>query len=220
MRQKGNSHGATLLLSLLFFIFCAVVGSVILTAATAASGRLAGLARQEEDYYVVTSAAQYLASLLEETQVVIRNTGTEDQPVLELTDCTGNELPEKQNNLLLDAGSGSSGGSLEELYLYLQGKSTQYQETEQYFLLQPGSTQDSTVSSYPAVVSYRLQKDFSVIFQVYAPEKTDGTNSYKIADTSYHVTVTVPARVNPDTDGTADGRYQIYWDQAEITRSS
>lgn len=229
---RRNSRGATLLLSLLFFILCAVVGSVILTAATAASGRLAGLAQQEEDYYTVTSAAEYLASLLEGTQVVIRNSGTQEKPIPTVTDASGNVLlAEKEGiNLLLKRDSFNSADqqNLEDLYsLYvandgtLSASQSTDPKTPLYFLLDPYKGTDSSAASsgHPAVVSYVLKKDFSVVFDVYpAVESGSGGNSYTRG--SWHICVTVPARVNRNQGEDREDRYQIYWDQADISRAS
>lgn len=55
-----NSKGATILIALLFFLLCAMAGSVVLAAGTAASGRLAGLTGQQQTYYTVSSAARLL----------------------------------------------------------------------------------------------------------------------------------------------------------------
>jgi hypothetical protein len=232
MGRMKNSRGATLLLSLLFFILCAVVGSVILTAATAASGRLSGLAQQEEDYYTVTSAAEYLASLLEGTQVVIRNSGTQEDPLPTVTDADGDALSAENAglNLLLKRESFNSSDqqNLEDLYsLYvsnggtLSGSQDTDPKTPLYFLLDPQKGADSTTASsgHPAVVSYLLKKDFSVVFDVYpAVESGSGGNQYTRG--SWHIRVTVPARVDRNMGEDREDRYQIYWDQADISRVS
>lgn len=66
MREKCKStSGATLVLALLFFLMCAMAGSVVLAAGTAASGRVAGLKQAEQQYYTVTSAAKTVESLID-----------------------------------------------------------------------------------------------------------------------------------------------------------
>ncbi|MDD3277259.1 MAG: hypothetical protein PHG16_00035 [Lachnospiraceae bacterium] len=66
MREKcKSSSGATIILALLFFLMCALAGSVILAAGTAASGRVAGLKQAEQAYYNVTSAAKTIQSQID-----------------------------------------------------------------------------------------------------------------------------------------------------------
>ena len=60
-----DTSGATILLALLFFLLCALAGSVVLAAGTAASGRMAGLTASQQSYYSVTSAAALLESEIE-----------------------------------------------------------------------------------------------------------------------------------------------------------
>lgn len=78
-----NENGATLMLALLFFIMCAVAGSIILASATGAAGRAAGTSsdstqsitqRKEniQDYYTLTSAADFLVSQIKGKSVMIR----------------------------------------------------------------------------------------------------------------------------------------------------
>lgn len=56
-----ETTGASLSLALLFFVLCAVAGSVILSAATTVPGRLPGLVSKEQRSYAVDSAARLLA---------------------------------------------------------------------------------------------------------------------------------------------------------------
>ncbi|SHK26285.1 hypothetical protein [Hespellia stercorisuis] len=60
-----STSGATILLALLFFLMCAMAGSVVLAAGTASSGRIAGLREDEQAYYNVTSAAKVLRDSME-----------------------------------------------------------------------------------------------------------------------------------------------------------
>ena len=82
-KLKSNS-GATLMLALLFFVVCAVTGSMILVSATAAAGRLDGLGRKEQNYYAVRSATKLVEKQLKsefievkEILTVIKETETE-----------------------------------------------------------------------------------------------------------------------------------------------
>lgn len=72
-----SSRGASLMMALLLFLTCAVVGSAVLTAGTAASGRMAKIAESDQRYYSVNSAANLLIDLLQEP-VSIRKTETTD----------------------------------------------------------------------------------------------------------------------------------------------
>ena len=64
LRKLQSNNGATLMLALLFFIVCAVTGSMILTSASAASGRLKGMNKQDQNYYAVSSAVTFLEKTL------------------------------------------------------------------------------------------------------------------------------------------------------------
>lgn len=70
-RKLRSQSGASLILALLLFLVCAVVGSIVLTAGTAASGRLSEMAGMDQRYYAVTSAANMLGKELNGTQVTI-----------------------------------------------------------------------------------------------------------------------------------------------------
>lgn len=63
-KLKSNS-GATVLIALVFFLLCAVAGSVLLAAGTTSSGRMAGLVYQEQAYYSVSSAARMFRDVIE-----------------------------------------------------------------------------------------------------------------------------------------------------------
>ena len=57
-RKLKSEDGASLMLALLFFVICAMVGSVILSAATAAAGRIAGLKNSDQAKYSLESTAK------------------------------------------------------------------------------------------------------------------------------------------------------------------
>lgn len=66
LRNKISSKsGATILLALLFFLLCAMAGSIVLSAGSAAAGRISGLAESEQAFYSVSSAAQALREEIE-----------------------------------------------------------------------------------------------------------------------------------------------------------
>lgn len=62
------------MLALLFFLVCAVIGSVVLAAGSAAAGRISQLARSDRRYYAVTSAAELLAQKLDGQTVTVTRT--------------------------------------------------------------------------------------------------------------------------------------------------
>lgn len=59
-KKIESTSGAAILLALLFFLLCAVAGSVVLAAGTASAGRVAGLKEDEQEYYTLTSAAKVI----------------------------------------------------------------------------------------------------------------------------------------------------------------
>ena len=67
-----SSRGASLMMALLLFLTCAVVGSAVLTAGTAASGRMSKIAESDQRYYSVNSAANLLIDLLQDQTVTVR----------------------------------------------------------------------------------------------------------------------------------------------------
>lgn len=64
-RKLTSNTGATLLLALIFFLLCALAGTVVLTAGSAASGRISGLAESEQEFYTVSSAAELVKEDIE-----------------------------------------------------------------------------------------------------------------------------------------------------------
>ena len=68
MRRAGeklkSSRGASLMMALLLFLVCAVLGSVVLVAGTASAGRFANLSKMEQRYFAVNSAAELLRTEL------------------------------------------------------------------------------------------------------------------------------------------------------------
>lgn len=85
-RIRSNS-GATILLALLFFLLCAMAGSIILSAGSAAAGRISGLKESEQAFYSVTSAAQVMRDEIEgqefQAYTETREGGSPSTPVYE-----------------------------------------------------------------------------------------------------------------------------------------
>ena len=76
-----SQTGASITISLLLFLICAVVGSVVLAAGTTAGGRFSKLSEMDQRYYSVSSAAELLGQELDGQKVTIvrtaKNTKTE-----------------------------------------------------------------------------------------------------------------------------------------------
>ncbi len=67
IQKKWKSRrGASVLIALVFFLLCLMVGAVILTAATASAGQLRTQRQAQQDYLTVSSAARLLQDLLKE----------------------------------------------------------------------------------------------------------------------------------------------------------
>ncbi len=71
-----SESGASVVMALLLFLVCSVVGALVLTAATAAAGRSAKLAENDQRYYSVASAAELLSKELDGSTVRIVRTQT------------------------------------------------------------------------------------------------------------------------------------------------
>lgn len=81
MRKKTaaklkSNKGASLIVALLLFLVCAVVGAVVLASATASAGKASKLAEMDKRYYKVASAAELLAEKLCGREVKIVRTKT------------------------------------------------------------------------------------------------------------------------------------------------
>ena len=59
-KKLHNEKGASVVLALIFFLVCLMVGGVVLTAASANAGRFSHLRADEQDYFLLSSAASLL----------------------------------------------------------------------------------------------------------------------------------------------------------------
>lgn len=74
-----SEKGATILIALLFFLLCAVAGSVVLAAGTGASGRVSNLVTDEQSYYSATSAARmFKTEIMDKTFDCVYNSKTDE----------------------------------------------------------------------------------------------------------------------------------------------
>jgi len=65
LKKLRDKSGASIFISLLFFLFCLTIGGIILTASTANAGRLRNSRQAQQDYLTVSSAALLLRSICE-----------------------------------------------------------------------------------------------------------------------------------------------------------
>ena len=73
-RKLRSGAGATLIVALLFFLLCAVVGSSVLAAGSATMSRVVNQRKEAQDYYTLTSAAELLRDEIAACQVTIKVT--------------------------------------------------------------------------------------------------------------------------------------------------
>lgn len=59
-RKLSEDSGASILIALIFFMICAVVGTLMITASMASSGRMHNLKSDQQSYYNIYSAAKLL----------------------------------------------------------------------------------------------------------------------------------------------------------------
>ena len=71
IKKLRSNDGASLMVALLFFVVCAVVGSIVLSAATVSSGRMTGIKKNSRDYYTLTSAAKVFQTNLTPGELLI-----------------------------------------------------------------------------------------------------------------------------------------------------
>ncbi|SEA26810.1 hypothetical protein SAMN05216349_10824 [Oribacterium sp. KHPX15] len=69
LRKLQSNNGATLMLALLFFIVCAVTGSMILTSAGVSAGRLENMKRRDQNYFAVRSAIKMCEQQMKEMNI-------------------------------------------------------------------------------------------------------------------------------------------------------
>lgn len=76
--RLASDRGASVLMVLLLFLFCAMAGSAILAAASTGPGRLAGRGSADRSYYKVISAARLFAEEIEGKAIEFHMTRTDD----------------------------------------------------------------------------------------------------------------------------------------------
>lgn len=76
-RKLSSKSGASIMIALLFFLICAIVGGIVLTSATSNAGRTANLREEQQSYLSVSSAAKLVEdelALLLYTSITVTDT--------------------------------------------------------------------------------------------------------------------------------------------------
>ena len=76
-KKLRSNDGATLLFALLFFVVCAVAGSIAMSSASGFTGSLVNVRDTDAEYYAVSSAAKYLIDALAGSEFTIADKKTE-----------------------------------------------------------------------------------------------------------------------------------------------
>lgn len=87
-----STNGASIFISLIFLLLCAVAGSVILAAASTSSGRMSTLGENKQSYYSVVSAARTLEAEISEEKYSIYQILSPDGTMI---DQGCNQIPQK-----------------------------------------------------------------------------------------------------------------------------
>ena len=110
LRKLQSNNGATLMLALLFFVVCAITGSMILMSAGVAAGRLENMKRRDQNYFAVRSAVNMLkAKMLYYNEPENPITFYETLTIKETTYKDENKEPEKE---VAYSNSGKNKGSV------------------------------------------------------------------------------------------------------------
>jgi len=169
-RIRSNA-GATILIALLFFLMCAVAGSIILAAGTSASGRVSGLIEQEQSYYSVTSAAQLIKGEIENQEFdYYYKASDESKTPIAITNPDSDIA-----KVLINGGKTILSGSSDTTY------------TEN-LTFTPDSSLGDGIDTVRGV--FKMNSDYSITVELYS---LDGD---KQAKNSYICTVEVPAALS------------------------
>lgn len=83
IQKYKSTNGASIFISLIFLLLCAVAGSVILSAASTSSGRVRTLGENKQSYYSVISAARALESEISGEKYSIYKVLSADKTMIE-----------------------------------------------------------------------------------------------------------------------------------------
>lgn len=75
-KKLHSKRGASIMIALLFFLVCLMVGGVVLTAAAANAGRLAHLRQDQQSYFILSAAVRLLRDDLQGAVYTVKETKT------------------------------------------------------------------------------------------------------------------------------------------------
>lgn len=193
-KLRDNS-GASLLIALLFFMICAVIGTLILTIAVAASGRMLHLKENQQSYYNIYSATKLLEEEIQNTSyskyVQIDSEHNETMHYLEKPTGVFRELLLQYADTIFDTGT--------------------IKEAKLIKISLP-----SNPNMQPVIVTFHMDINYQILLEVYEETQPDIVYEVKIPSIisqNYEKTTFIQ-------DDNEYIRYttSLYWGKAEISR--
>ena len=162
-KKLSDNSGASLLIALLFFMICAVIGSMIITISMAASGRMQNLKDNQQSYYTVYSAVKLLTQEITENkyskykyQIVNTSDNTSNVP-----ESTYQEEPTGQLKELLKKAADTIFQSVES------NPNITYQDTLTISL--SSNLEGLTIS--PVTVQFQMDAQYEISLRVFDTEE-------------------------------------------------
>ena len=192
-----DERGASILIALLFFLVCALVGGVVLTAASVGTGQLVDYEKSQQAYYSTTSAAELLRD------EIVDGTCTISGDVYECSLADGNASMQeylagavKAVNIALPAAALST---------------PQPSASAQFKVNAPvGAADMVAVSAQFTMGGEKANNPFDIRI-AFSPASYDG------AVGNYQVVLTIPASCHYDETGTT--LQKVTWKDAMITKT-
>ena len=154
-KKLRSDRGASLMMALLLFLVCAVIGTAVLTAGTAASGRMSNIAVMDQRYYSVNSAVNLLIDLFRDQVITIRKEAPDDGEASYQIKCNDGEY--------VDYPEGSVSTLPEEMAVQIIRRDSSAPGTEPEFKVQLSS--ETQLGSLPEI-SGVLYSDDRLVFTV------------------------------------------------------
>ena len=191
-----SKDGATILIALLFFLLCAIAGSVILAAGSAASGRVSGIVSQTQSYYSVTSAAEVMGDTLTGTMTMQE---------------TANETVTEQNLSCSLSPSGNLDGLLTKAVKAIKvsneaGTPATYEDDITISLASEAGADDKSLD---VLGKFTMDENYSITVVLYQTSEDDDISTYLC-------TLSIPASVREIGD--TGLQTQITWTKGSITK--
>lgn len=199
-RKLKDNSGASILLALLFFLLCALAGSVVLAAGSAAAGRMKDVNAKEQAYLSVISAAELLREEIDGKSISydIVNKTCIQKPDSELdtllAECLEQALEVKKRE--------NPFSTFKEVELTIKPHDTDTAEN-----------MGTVTASIDMKVNDSEYADYTLIITLFLKNEEN--------DPEYIYTLTVPAaELNDDGSGTgsSDDILTLVWSNAVITR--